>query len=36
MAPASGPNPVVLIGFGLASLAALILTRRAIEVRSRN
>ena len=36
MAPASGPNPVVLIGFGLASLAALSLTRRAIEVRSRN
>ena len=35
MAPASGPNPAVLIGLGLASLAVLSLTRRAIEVRSR-
>ena len=36
MAPATGPSPALLIGLGLASLAALSLTRRAIEVRSRN
>ncbi len=34
--PASAPSPVALIGLVLAAMAGLVLTRRAVEVRSRN
>jgi len=36
MAPATGINPLVIFGFGAVTLATLALTRRAVEVRSRN